>query len=215
MDTLEAIKPMLMSNEKFAAMLRSVGVEPPMKTSAATGKETYAFAKTDEDFVALQEHPDPMVQALVEARLGNKSTLEETRTLKFAKMADLGPFSVPLRYYGARTGRWSGCLVAGTMVTVYDPVHGVAEKRIVDVLADDLVWDGEEFVAHEGVQFSGFQEVITWDGITGTKDHVVYTDVGEISLFEAMQGAHPIRTPEGPSEYVVDAARQYVNDHEE
>ncbi len=37
----------LRSNPKFADLLRSHGVEPPMKTSLTTGKETYAFAKTD------------------------------------------------------------------------------------------------------------------------------------------------------------------------
>jgi DNA polymerase len=46
----------LMSNQKFADMLRALGVEPPMKVSMTTGKETYAFAKSDEDFKALQEH---------------------------------------------------------------------------------------------------------------------------------------------------------------
>jgi len=40
----------LMSNEKFATVLRKLGVEPPTKTSKTTGKETYAFAKTDQAF---------------------------------------------------------------------------------------------------------------------------------------------------------------------
>jgi hypothetical protein len=80
----------LMSNQKFAEMLRSFGVEPPMKISATTGKETYAFAKTDEDFKALEEHEDERVQTLVAARLGNKSTLEETRTERFIDIASRG-----------------------------------------------------------------------------------------------------------------------------
>ena len=62
----------LMSNPKFADMLRDLGVIPPMKISPATGKETYAFAKSDEDFKALQEHEDDRVQSLVAARLGSK-----------------------------------------------------------------------------------------------------------------------------------------------
>jgi len=98
----------LMSNPKFADMLRALGVEPPMKISATTGKETYAFAKTDEAFRELEDHEDPRVQALVSARLGNKSTLEETRTQRFIDMAKRGKFPVPLYYYGAHTGRWSG-----------------------------------------------------------------------------------------------------------
>lgn len=98
----------LMSNIKFAGMLRDVGVEPPMKVSPTTGKETFAFAKTDEAFVALLEHEDPWVQALVAARLGNKSTLEETRTERFIQIGKRGKFPVPLRYYAAHTGRWGG-----------------------------------------------------------------------------------------------------------
>lgn len=98
----------LMSNPKFAESLRELGVQPPTKTSPATGKETYAFSKSDSAFTDLLEHPDLPVQALVAARLGVKSTLEETRTERFIGMADRGPMPVPLRYYGAHTGRWSG-----------------------------------------------------------------------------------------------------------
>ena len=68
-------KEELMSNNKFAEALRKLGVEPPMKTSLRTGKEAYAFAKSDEAFKALQEHEDPKVQALVAARIGLKLSL--------------------------------------------------------------------------------------------------------------------------------------------
>ena len=104
----EALRKELMSNEKFAQLLRNMGVEPPMKTSLTTGKEAYAFSKTDEEFTALQEHPDTRVQALVAARLGVKTTLEETRTERFIGIASRGSFPVPLKYYGAHSGRWGG-----------------------------------------------------------------------------------------------------------
>jgi len=98
----------LMSNQKFAIMLQAAGVVPPMKTSLTTGKETYAFSKTDEEFKALLEHKNPAVQALVGARLGTKSTIEETRTERFIGIAKRGLMPVPLRYYAAHTGRWGG-----------------------------------------------------------------------------------------------------------
>tara|TARA_R110000751_G_scaffold87519_2_gene173437 strand:- start:3256 stop:5082 length:1827 start_codon:yes stop_codon:yes gene_type:complete len=98
----------LMSNLKFADMLRGLDVVPPMKISATTGKETYAFAKSDEDFKALQEHEDDRVQSLVAARLGSKSTLEETRTERFIGISKRGLLPVPVRYYAAHTGRWGG-----------------------------------------------------------------------------------------------------------
>ena len=101
-------KKQLMSNEKFAELLIEQSVVPPTKKSPATGKKTYAFAKTDEGFKALAEHDNVNVQALVAARLGNKSTLEETRTQRFIDIAKRGTLPVPVRYYAAHTGRWGG-----------------------------------------------------------------------------------------------------------
>lgn len=103
-----ADKDTLMSNDKFAEMLKGIGVDPPTKISPTTGKETWAFAKSDEGFKALADYPDERVQALVAARLGTKSTLEETRTERFIGIAKRGLMPVPLRYYAAHTGRWGG-----------------------------------------------------------------------------------------------------------
>jgi DNA polymerase I-like protein with 3'-5' exonuclease and polymerase domains len=98
----------LMSNQKFADLLTSLDVIPPTKISPTTEKETYAFAKSDEGFKALLEHDNDKVQALVAARLGTKSTLEETRTKRFIDIASRGKLPVPVRYYAAHTGRWGG-----------------------------------------------------------------------------------------------------------
>ena len=98
----------LMSNPKLAAVLQSLGVTPPTKISTTTGKETYAFAKNDEEFKALLEHNNVLVQSIVAARLGVKSTLEETRTERFIGISSRGTMPVPLRYYAAHTGRWGG-----------------------------------------------------------------------------------------------------------
>lgn len=109
----------LMSNDKFAEMLRSLGVDPPKKISLTTGKETYAFAKKDPEFLALLDHDDPGVQTVVAARMGHKSTLEETRTERFLKIAMLdwsvtqkgnckAWMPMPLRFSGAHTHRLSG-----------------------------------------------------------------------------------------------------------
>jgi hypothetical protein len=98
----------LSSNIKMANLLMDLGVEPPKKISKTTGKETYAFAKSDEQFKALLGHPDETVQAVVAARLGIKSTLEETRTERFINIAQSRVYlPIPLKYYGAHTGRWS------------------------------------------------------------------------------------------------------------
>jgi len=104
----ETAKKNIMSNVKFAELLSEYGVDAPMKISPTTGKQAYAFAKTDEELKALLEHPDPNVQALVSARLGVKSTLEETRTQRFLEIAQRGSLPIPLKYYAAHTGRWGG-----------------------------------------------------------------------------------------------------------
>lgn len=200
----------LLSNQKFADVLRSFGVDPPMKVSATTGKMTFAFAKTDPGLKELLEHEDERVQAVVAARLGVKSTLEETRTLRFMEMCDRNPFfPIPLKYGAAKTHRLGGCLVADSEVWVYDPVQGCPlAKRIVDVMPDDLVWDGVEFVPHEGVSFSGFDEVITHDGVSGTDDHRVFTVSGEKTLGEAASLGESIKTADHFSEHHVEAARR-------
>jgi DNA polymerase I-like protein with 3'-5' exonuclease and polymerase domains len=98
----------IMSNPKFAIALQRLGVEPPRKVSLRTGKETWAFSKTDKGFTDLLEHPDERVQALASARLGVKSTLEETRTEALIGVAGRGALPIMLNYYGAHTGRFSG-----------------------------------------------------------------------------------------------------------
>ena len=112
-------KATLMSNDKFAAALEAMGVSPPMKKSKATGKMTYAFAKTDEGMTDLEEHESPEVQALVAARLGNKSTIAETRALKFVETAQRRRgWPVYMNYWGAKTtGRDSG----GNKINCFTP----------------------------------------------------------------------------------------------
>ena len=96
----------LMSNEQLAIHIRSRGVEPPTKISPTTGKEAYAFAKSDLEFQALAE--DPRVADLVAARLAVKSTLGETRAGRFINAGTTGKLPVALNFYGSHTGRWSG-----------------------------------------------------------------------------------------------------------
>lgn len=102
-------RSVFMSNDKFAEMLRSRGVEPPTKVSPTTGKTAYAFAKTDPGFQALLTHTNEEIQALAAARLGVKTTIEETRTQSFIDVASRGTLPALLNYYGAlNTGRFSG-----------------------------------------------------------------------------------------------------------
>lgn len=113
LDDVGVTKKDLMSNAKFAGLLENLGVMVPMKVSPTTGKSTFAFAKTDQGFIDLLDHEDVMVHMLAHARLGNKSTLEETRTQRFISIAGRGEqgkawLPVPIKYYAAHTGRFGG-----------------------------------------------------------------------------------------------------------
>lgn len=103
-----AIKEILMSNQKFAQALEALGVDVPMKISPRTGNPTFAFGKSDKNFLALQEHNDQRVVDLVEARLGTKSTIEQTRTQRLLGVESRGSLPVMLTYYAAHTGRFGG-----------------------------------------------------------------------------------------------------------
>jgi len=98
----------LKSDAKFATLLRGCGIEPPTKISATTGREAFAFAKTDLDFQSLQEHPNARVRDLVEARVAAKTSIHETRAGRLLSTAERGAIPVYLKYYGAHTGRFSG-----------------------------------------------------------------------------------------------------------
>lgn len=99
----------LMSNEKFAELLRRAGVNPPMKISPSTGRLTYAFAKSDLDFQTLLQHPNEKVRALAEARIKVKSTIGETRAVRFLEAGKNGMcLPILLNYSGTHTHRWSG-----------------------------------------------------------------------------------------------------------
>jgi len=99
----------LASNNQFAELLESKGVTVPMKTSPRTGKQTYAFSKTDLGFQKLMDNP--VAAPFVEGRLTIKSTQNQTRAerlLRIAEFTENAELPVPLNYYGAHTGRFSG-----------------------------------------------------------------------------------------------------------
>ncbi len=106
----EEVRAKLASNPQFAAVLKELGIPVPMKISPTTGKETFALAKNDEGFIALSEHDNPVIQQLCAVRLGTKSTIEESRIERFIGIGarNRGRIPIPLKYYGAHTGRWAG-----------------------------------------------------------------------------------------------------------
>ncbi len=87
------------------------------------------------------------------------------------------------------------CIAEGQLV--------LTDKGLVPierVTLDQKVWDGEQWVAHDGVVYKGEREVITYDGLTATAEHIVFTEDGrEIPFGDAaveqikLRSSTPIR----------------------
>lgn len=125
----------LASNDRFAEILRGLGVEPPMKKKKPTKKTpnpvglNFAFAKNDAGFQALMAHEDDNVVSLCEARLKVKSTTERTRAQRFLDISRRGTLPVPLHYYGAGTGRWTAA--KGSAINMQNLKRGSFLRRAV------------------------------------------------------------------------------------
>ncbi len=84
--------------KKMTALLGQAGVGP-------------ALAKTDEGCLLLLAHPKDEVRQLMEARKAVKSWplhLKRIESMRALATACGGRMPIPLNYYGAHTGRWSG-----------------------------------------------------------------------------------------------------------
>ena len=104
----------LRSDAKFAMLLQNLGVVPPKKLSVKKSEKlgtpvyAWAFSKSDVDFKALGGHEDELVRWAVEARLGLKSTIKQSRAERFLGIQKrMGSMPVALTYYGAGTGRYA------------------------------------------------------------------------------------------------------------
>lgn len=112
--TPEQAQKMLRSDARFAKALEAFGVEPPRKPSPkrkdAEGNPlmVYAFAKSDAAMEELLNDEDARVQTLAAARLGVKTTIEESRILRFTGIAERGLLPVPLAYGKTHTHRAAG-----------------------------------------------------------------------------------------------------------
>lgn len=71
---------------------------------------------------------------------------------------------------------------------------------IQDVTTEHRLWDGEAWVSHDGVICKGRKEVITYEGLTATRDHLVFVE-GQPEPVQfglaAAGGAHLVQTGDG------------------
>ena len=96
----------LSSQPKFVEALQRRDIEVPVKTNSK-GKEIPALAKNDLAFQqTIADYPEH--SALFRGRLAAKSTIEVTRIKRLIDIGSRGTLPMPLKFYGAHTGRWSG-----------------------------------------------------------------------------------------------------------
>jgi hypothetical protein len=93
------------------------------------------------------------------------------------------------------------------MITCLTSDGCVGEKPITDVLLSDLVWDGVEFVEHEGVVFSGYQDVYEHDGIIATAEHEVFTSETTSCGLLAAKAGTGIMAASAPDDWEYSAGR--------
>ena len=216
----------LRSNPKFAEIIRELGLEPPMKISPTTGKETYAFAKGDINYQQFTgAHPE--YNHIWEARASEKSTIDRTRAQRFLDTADpdTHKLSIPLNYYGAHTGRASGgdklnfqnlkkgsmlrkALVApeGHQVVVADSSN--IEARILAWLAgqEDLV---QQFLDDEDVYANFASKIFPELAPINKQDHPLQRFIGKVCILGLGYGMgwrkfqETLKTPTDGSEPVV------------
>jgi len=81
--------------------------------------------------------------------------------------------------------------------------HGTATtlKPIHEVTTADLVWDGHEWVSHDGLIDQGTRKCIWYDGYAGTPDHKCFiSDREKTTLLDAAQSGLPLlHTGQGDS----------------
>lgn len=152
-------RDVLSSNPKFAAHLESIGLDVPIKKSKTTGKDSPALGQNDPEFIQLMvQHPE--LQHVWEGRAAAKSNIALTRarSWEFLRTHGSGKMPMPLKYYGAHTGRWSGT----DKLNVQNLPRGSRLRRAITAPPGHvvLVGDSSQIELRMNAWFSGQTDVL-------------------------------------------------------
>ena len=162
-------------------------------------------------FIAKEGHTFLVADySAIEARVIAYLAGEQWRMDVFANGGDIycssasQMFKVPVEKHGVNGHLRQKGKVA-ELACIAEGQEVLTDKGLVPiekVTTDMKVWDGIEWVIHDGVVYKGEKEVITYEGLTATADHIVWVEVeGQqrtIRLGDATAcGAHLIQTGDG------------------
>lgn len=132
-------------------------------------------------------------QAQIEARLnayfaGQLDVIEAFRLADAKKGPDVYKYAAATAVYLkpvdsiTKDERFVGktCIAEGALVLTK---RGLIQ--IQNVTLEDRVWDGVEWVRHDGVIYKGVRDVITYQGLTATPDHEVFVEGRTIPFGDA------------------------------
>lgn len=141
----------------------------------------------------------------IEARVIAWVAGEQWKLKAFADGKDLycstasAMFGVPVEKHGVNGAlRQKGKIAELACIAEGSPV--LTDRGLVpieQVTTDMKLWDGEEWVEHEGVIDKGIREVITYEGLTATIDHLVWAEGEERPIYfgtAAALGLHLVQT---------------------
>lgn len=94
------------------------------------------------------------------------------------------------------------CLGGDTVV-----VTSNGNKKLVNITTDDLLWDGVEWVPHDGIIDQGIRPVIDLDGVTVTPDHRVLCHGG------VWKNAETVKDGEATSAFAEHFGRDFRGAH--
>lgn len=129
-----------------------------------------------------------------------KKVLDEfNKSGKIYEATAAGMFNLgPIDEYDWTTSEGKAMRQRGKVATLACIAKGqkvLTDKGLVPiekVTTEHKLWDGLDWVSHDGVIRRGVKEVYTYEGLTATGDHIVWAEVGgeykQIQFKEAIQG---------------------------